>query len=169
MSQVVGNTALLFTRSWHQVSARSRVLGPLAVSIATTLMGKHKPHYDPSVDAFGDYVVVTNARDVVLTGRKEEQKKYYRHSMYPGGLKVTGVKELRETKPEEIIREAVAGMLPKNTLRDRRLERLKVFPDDAHPYTQNITKRYDLPAKAAAHATQPSGAPSLRTLGRPTS
>ncbi|ETS63654.1 hypothetical protein PaG_01956 [Moesziomyces aphidis] len=143
MSQFVGNTSLAFARTWHAVSAQDRVLGPLAVNIAKLLMGKHKPIYDQSKD-LGDYVVVTNAKQVVVTGRKADQRVYRHHTMYPGGLKEIKYKEMMERKPEEIIRKAVSGMLPKNTLRDRRLERLKIFDGEQHPYAQNIIQRYPL-------------------------
>ncbi|CCU99663.1 unnamed protein product [Malassezia sympodialis ATCC 42132] len=133
MSQRVGSTSLAFARVWHQVDARERVLGRLARSIAVTLMGKHKPIYDPAVDA-GDYVVVTNASHIAVTGRKAEQKLYRHHTMYPGGLKEIPFKAMLQSKPEEILRRAVSGMLPKNKLRERRLERLKIFPDESHPY-----------------------------------
>ncbi|KAL4403041.1 54S ribosomal protein L23, mitochondrial [Malassezia pachydermatis] len=142
MSQRVGNTSLAFARVWHQVDARERVLGRLARSIAVTLMGKHKPMYDPAVDA-GDYVVVTNASHIAVTGKKAEQKLYRHHTMYPGGLKEIPFKDMLQNKPEQIIRRAVSGMLPKNKLRERRLERLKIFPGEAHPYEANIVKRYD--------------------------
>ncbi|CAA7259404.1 unnamed protein product [Cyclocybe aegerita] len=146
MSQAVGNTALAYARVWHHVDASDRVLGKLAERIALVLMGKHKPIYDPSVDC-GDYVIVTNSRKVKVTGRKEEQLLYRKHTMYPGGLKETPYKTMKERHPDEvrenhlskpilvfmfmadqIIRKAVSGMLPKNKLRERRLERLKVFP-----------------------------------------
>ncbi|GAC95478.1 60S ribosomal protein [Pseudozyma hubeiensis SY62] len=130
-------TSLAFARTWHSVSAKDRVLGPLAVNIAKLLMGKHKPIYDQSKD-LGDYVVVTNAKQVVVTGRKADQRVYRHHTMFPGGLKEIKYKEMMEKKPEEIIRKAVSGMLPKNTLRDRRLERLKVFEGEEHPYKQNV-------------------------------
>lgn len=94
-------TSLAFARSWHLVDAKDRVLGKLAVGIATTLMGKHKPIYDQSIDA-GDYVVVTNANQVVVTGRKSEQVVYRHHSMYPGGLKEIDYKRMMEKKPEEV-------------------------------------------------------------------
>lgn len=96
-------TTLAFSRAWHHVSARDRVLGKLAVNIATVLMGKHKPGgiYDQSIDA-GDYVVVTDAKRVVVTGKKAEQKVYYRHSMYPGGLKETKYADMMEKKPEDV-------------------------------------------------------------------
>ncbi|KAF6748992.1 50S ribosomal protein L13 [Ephemerocybe angulata] len=126
MSQAIGNTTLAYARVWHHVDASDRILGKLAERIALVLMGKHKPIYDPSVDC-GDYVVVTNAKDIKVTGRKEEQLVYRKHTMFPGGLKETPYKVMKEKKPEEIIRHAVSGMLPKNKLRERRLERLKVF------------------------------------------
>jgi len=129
MSQVVGNTALAYARVWHHVDASDRILGKLAERIALVLMGKHKPIYDPSVDC-GDYVIVTNSRKVKTTGRKEEQLLFRKHSMFPGGLKETPYKDMKDKHPEEIIRHAVSGMLPKNKLRERRLERLKIFPSD---------------------------------------
>ncbi|KAI3480881.1 hypothetical protein L1887_56955 [Cichorium endivia] len=98
-------TSLAFARTWHAVSAQDRVLGPLAVNIAKLLMGKHKPIYDQSKD-LGDYVVVTNAKQVVVTGRKADQRVYRHHTMYPGGLKEIKYKEMMERKPEEIIRKA---------------------------------------------------------------
>ncbi|TFK43998.1 50S ribosomal protein L13 [Crucibulum laeve] len=127
MSQAVGNTALAYARVWHHVDASDRVLGKLAERIALVLMGKHKPIYDPSVDC-GDYVVVTNSRNIKVTGRKEDQLLFRKHSMFPGGLKETPYTVVKEKNPDEIIRHAVSGMLPKNKLRDRRLERLKIFP-----------------------------------------
>ncbi|KAL0581488.1 54S ribosomal protein L23, mitochondrial [Marasmius crinis-equi] len=127
MSQAVGNTALAYARVWHQVDASNRVLGKLAERIALVLMGKHKPIYDPSVDS-GDYVIVTNCTKVRVSGRKDQSLLYRRHTMYPGGLKETPYAEMMRRKPEEIIRHAVSGMLPKNKLRDRRLERLRIFP-----------------------------------------
>ncbi|KAF9051205.1 60S ribosomal protein L23 [Hymenopellis radicata] len=112
MSQAVGNTALAYARLWHQVDATDRVLGKLAERIALVLMGKHKPIYDPGVDC-GDYVVVTNCTKVKVTGRKPEQFMYRKHTINPKRC---------------IIRHAVSGMLPKNKLRDRRMERLRIFP-----------------------------------------
>ncbi|KAF9476717.1 ribosomal protein L13, partial [Pholiota conissans] len=127
MSQVVGNTGLAYARVWHHVDASDRILGKLAERIALVLMGKHKPIYDPSIDC-GDYVVVTHSRRVKVTGRKEEQLLFRKHSMFPGGLKETPYKAMKAKNPDEIIRHAVSGMLPKNKLRERRLERLKIFP-----------------------------------------
>ncbi|KAG6819137.1 hypothetical protein H0H93_015030 [Arthromyces matolae] len=143
MSQAVGNTALAYARVWHHVDASDRVLGKLAERIALVLMGKHKPIYDPGVDC-GDYVIVTNSRKIKVTGRKEEQLLYRKHSMYPGGLKETPYKDMKDRKPDEVIRHAVSGMLPKNKLRDRRLERLRIFPG-IHTGVQgaNVLKSWD--------------------------
>ncbi|KAF8885797.1 ribosomal protein L13 domain-containing protein [Infundibulicybe gibba] len=127
MSQAIGNTALAYARVWHHVDASDRVLGKLAERIALVLMGKHKPIYDPSVDC-GDYVIVTNSRNVKVTGKKDQQLLFRKHSMFPGGLKETPYRDMMHKKPDEIIRHAVSGMLPKNKLRERRLERLKIFP-----------------------------------------
>lgn len=155
-------SSLAFARTWHAVSAKNRVLGPLAVNIAKLLMGKHKPIYDQSKDV-GDYVVVTDAKQVVVTGRKADQRVYRHHTMYPGGLKEIKYKEMMEKKPEEIIRKAVSGMLPKNTLRDRRLERLKIFDGEKHPYEQNVLTRYDGATPVTASASVVGGAAQSAT------
>ncbi|KAG9317774.1 60S ribosomal protein L23 [Chiua virens] len=143
MSQSVGKTALAYARVWHHVDASERVLGKLAERIALVLMGKHKPIYDKGVDC-GDYVVVTNARNIKVSGRKDEQLVYRKHTMYPGGLKETPYKTMMDKKPNEIIYHAVSGMLPKNKLRDRRMARLKVF-GGPNPgiYGNNILKRWE--------------------------
>ncbi|KAJ2784926.1 54S ribosomal protein L23, mitochondrial [Coemansia javaensis] len=142
MSTGIGNAALAYARVWHLVDARGQVLGRLGTQIAQTLMGKHKPIYDPSADC-GDYVVVVNARHIAVTGRKREQKLYRHHSRYPGGLKEIPFERLQDKDPGKIIEKAVSGMLPKNRLRKPRLQRLLVFPDAEHPYADNIIKRYD--------------------------
>ncbi|KAI8457599.1 ribosomal protein L13 domain-containing protein [Phakopsora pachyrhizi] len=142
MTQSSHNTC--FVRVWRHVDGRGEILGRLATRIAQTLMGKHKPIFDPRIDV-GDYVVVTNARMVEVTGKKESQKIYYSHSQYPGGLKATPYKTLMEKNPTMILRKAVSGMLPKNRLRDRRLERLHIFPDSEHPYQSNLLKDYTKP------------------------
>ncbi|THU87468.1 60S ribosomal protein L23 [Dendrothele bispora CBS 962.96] len=116
MSQAVGNTALAYARAWHQVDATDRILGKIAEKIALC-----------PVDS-GDYVIVTNCKKIRVSGRKDEQLVYRKHSMYPGELKKTPYQDMMRKKPEEIIRHAVSGMLPKNKLRDRRLERLRIFP-----------------------------------------
>jgi large subunit ribosomal protein L13 len=120
-------------RRWWIIDARGQVLGRVATRAAILLMGKHKPDYVPYMDV-GDYVIVVNAREVVLTGRKEEKKVYYRHSGYPGGLKSVTAAQLRATHPERLVEWAVSGMLPKNRLRKVYLRKLKVYPDDRHPH-----------------------------------
>ncbi|KAI9480159.1 54S ribosomal protein L23, mitochondrial [Coemansia sp. RSA 989] len=142
MSTGIGNAALAYARVWHLVDARGQVLGRLGSQIAQTLMGKHKPIYDPSSDC-GDYVVVVNARHIAVSGRKREQKMYRHHSGFPGGLKEIAFDKLQEKTPEKIIEKAVSGMLPKNRLRKVRLARLMIYPDGEHPYAENIIKRYD--------------------------
>ncbi|BGP18902.1 hypothetical protein JCM10213_005513 [Rhodosporidiobolus nylandii] len=138
-SSTVGNTALAFARTWRGVDAEGQVLGRMATRIAIVLMGKHKPIYDQANDC-GDYVVVTNAQKVAVTGRKADQKLYRHHTQFPGGLKEIPYKTMLERKPEEIIRRAVSGMLPKNRLRAKRLERLFIFPDAENPYEANLLK-----------------------------
>ncbi|KAJ1915990.1 54S ribosomal protein L23, mitochondrial [Tieghemiomyces parasiticus] len=142
MSSGIGNTALAYARLWHVVDARGQVLGRLSSRIATTLMGKHKPIHNPAADC-GDYVVVINARDVRVSGKKADQKVYYRHSGYPGGLKEIPYSRIMERNPSEIIQRAVRGMLPKNRLRTPRMDRLHIFADSEHPYQANATKIYD--------------------------
>lgn len=120
-------------RKWHLVDVSGKTLGREATQIAQKLIGKSKPYFAKNIDC-GDYVVVLNAKDVKLTGKKETDKSYTRYSGYPGGLRRTSVKEMREQKPEEIIRHAVSGMLPKNKLRDSMLKRLYVFAGSEHKY-----------------------------------
>jgi len=120
-------------RKWHVIDAKDKVVGRLASKIAMLLMGKHKPQYTPHTDT-GDFVVVINASRVIFTGKKWEQKCYYRHSGYPGGLKVRRAKEIREKHPEDIIKHAVRGMLPKNNMGRKLLKKLKVYPGSSHPH-----------------------------------
>ncbi len=120
-------------QKWHIVDADGMVLGRLASKVSQILRGKHKPMWAPHMDV-GDFVVVVNADKVKVTGRKAEQKKYYRHSGYPGGLKVTPFKTMLETKPEFIIENAVKGMLPHNRLGRKMLKKLKVYSDTEHPH-----------------------------------
>jgi len=120
-------------RFWHLVDANENILGRVSTKITTLLMGKSKPYFVRNLDC-GDYVVVVNAGKVKVTGKKELLKKYYRYSGYPGGLKIEALGDLRERKPEDIIRHAVSGMLPQNKLRDRMLSRLFVFSGDEHQY-----------------------------------
>jgi large subunit ribosomal protein L13 len=126
-------------RKWYLVDAEGQTLGRLATTIAATLRGKHKPMYTPHVDT-GDFVVVINADKVKVTGNKEVQKFYYRHSDYPGGLKTTSLKDMRARHPERIIENAVRGMLPGSTLGRNQFKKLKVYAGTNHPHTaQNPT------------------------------
>ncbi len=120
-------------RKWYVIDATDKILGRLASHIAFRLRGKHKPTFSPHQD-LGDFIVVTNADKVRLTGKKWEQKFYYRHSGYPGGLKAISAAKLREKKPEELIRHAVKGMLPKNRLGRKLLKKLKVYAGPEHPH-----------------------------------
>lgn len=127
------------SREWYIIDASSMPLGKLAVVIADKLMGKSKVTYTPHIDN-GDYVVVINAKDLVVTGDKMVQKKYYRHSGYPGGIKELKLKEVIEKDPSRVIREAVKGMLPKNKLSSDRLARLRVFEGAEHAHTAQNPK-----------------------------
>ncbi len=120
-------------RQWHLVDAKGQVLGRLASRIAMVLRGKTKPVFTPHLDT-GDFVVVVNADQVILTGRKLDQKNYYRHSGYPGGLKVVKARRLLQKKPEEVLRHAVRGMLPKNSLGRQQLKKLKIYAGNGHPH-----------------------------------
>lgn len=113
-------------KNWFVVDANGAVLGRLATRVARILIGKDKPKFTPHLDC-GDHVVVINAEKIRLTGNKIEEKMYYRHSGYPGGLKETHVRALLERRPEEVVREAVLGMLPKNRLRAHRAKKLRVY------------------------------------------
>ena len=118
---------------WCVVDASGAVLGRLATTIASRLIGKHNPLYTPHVDT-GDWIVVINADKVMLTGRKLDQKNYYRHSGYIGGLTTTTARELRDKRPEDLVRFAVKGMLPKNKLGRKQFKKLKVYAGDQHPH-----------------------------------
>ena len=124
-------------RQWHFIDVKDKVLGRIAGEIAMILIGKQKPYYVSNLDC-GDYVVVTNAKDVLVTGKKETQKKYYRHSGYPGGFKTEVLGKLRGRKPQDIIIHAVKGMLPQNKLRDSMLRRLFVFTGEEHTYKDKL-------------------------------
>ena len=124
-------------RDWHLIDASSKILGRLAPEIVKVLQGKHKRNYVPYLD-MGDYVVVINAKKVIVSGKKADQKIYTRYSGYPGGLKEISFNKLLEEKPEEIVKRAVSGMLPKNKLRKKRLARLYVFADENHPFADKF-------------------------------
>jgi large subunit ribosomal protein L13 len=120
-------------RAWYVVDAEGQTLGRLASSIATILRGKHKPIYSPSVDC-GDYVVVINADKVAVTGRRLDQKKYYRHSLYMGGLTEISLRDQLQKHPTRVIESAVWGMLPKNALGRKMVKKLKVYAGPEHPH-----------------------------------
>jgi len=127
-------------RKWYVVDAEGKTLGRLATEIARILRGKNKAQYTPHVDV-GDFVVVVNAEKVVVTGKKAEQKVYRRHSGYPGGMKETSYGRLMERRPEEILRRAVYGMMPKTRLARRQLRKLKIYAGPEHPHAaQNPQK-----------------------------
>jgi large subunit ribosomal protein L13 len=123
----------LAQRAWKVVDAEGRSLGRVASQVAMLLRGKHKPTFSPHVDA-GDFVVIVNAAKVRLTGTKADEKMYYRHSEYPGGIRAVSAGGLRTDRPERLFRTAVAGMLPKNRLSRRLITKLKVYPGAEHPH-----------------------------------
>ncbi len=120
-------------RRWFLVDAREKTLGRMASKIAYILRGKHKPFFTPSVDT-GDFVIVINADQVHLTGKKWKQKVYYHHTGYPGGIKSITAEKLRDKRPEDLIRKAVKGMLPKNPLGRKMFKKLKVYAGKEHPH-----------------------------------
>ena len=121
------------TREWYLVDADGQTLGRLATLIADTLRGKRKPVYTPHVDT-GDFVVVVNAEKVVVTGNKLDQKMYYRHSGFPGGIKSRTLREQLDRRPTEVLRSAVKGMLPKNKLARQQITKLKIYAGPEHPH-----------------------------------
>lgn len=127
-------------RKWHLVDLKDQILGRTASKIAYLLRGKNKPYFVSNLDC-GDHVVVINAKEVLVTGKKEKQKVYTRYSGYPGGLKSETLGELRERRPEEIIRKAVLGMLPKNKLQDRWIAKLHIFEGSKHNYEDKFKKK----------------------------
>jgi large subunit ribosomal protein L13 len=121
------------TREWYLVDAEGKTLGRLATQIADTLRGKRKPQYTPHVDT-GDFVIVVNADKIRVTGNKLDQKRYYRHSGYPGGLRSRTLREQLERRPTEVLRVAVKGMLPKNRLARQQITKLKIYAGPEHPH-----------------------------------
>ena len=122
---------------WRLIDAKNKILGRLSSEIAMTLMGKNKGSYSPNLDA-GDYVVVVNAEKIVLSGKKENQKVYYRHSGYPGGLYKKTAAQLREQKPTDLIRNATIGMLPKTKMGKTMLKKLYIYVGTDHPYKEKF-------------------------------
>lgn len=131
------------TRRWILIDASEAPMGRIATQIATYLIGKYKPTYTPHMDG-GDYVVVINAKDAVFTGNKEDDKKYYRHSGFPGGIKDATVAQVREKHPERLVEAAVKGMIPKNKLAAERMKRLRVFPGAEHTHTAQTPEKVEV-------------------------
>jgi large subunit ribosomal protein L13 len=131
------------TRQWHVIDATDVVLGRLASHVAVLLRGKHKPIFAPHVDT-GDFVVVINADKIALSGDKLQDKRAYRHSGYPGGLRSVSYGELMEKHPERAVEKAVRGMLPKNTLGRKSLTKLKVYAGPDHPHKAQQPKPYEI-------------------------
>ncbi len=129
-------------RKWLIIDAENKILGRVAAETARILRGKHKPQFAPHMDV-GDFVIVVNASKIRLTGRKLEQKTYYRYSGYPGGLKATTAAKLLKARPERLFRLAVRGMLPKNRLGRTQLTKLKIYAGDTHPHAAQKPERYD--------------------------
>lgn len=125
------------TRSWHIVDAKNKALGRICSEVAMHLMGKNKTIYSPNLDT-GDYVVVINSKEVQLTGKKENQKVYYRHSGYPGGLYAKTAGQLRQQKPNDLVRNAVYGMLPKTKMGKMMLKKLYIYTKSEHPYNNKF-------------------------------
>ncbi len=128
-------------KKWFVIDAKNKVLGRVASETARILRGKHKPQFAPHMDT-GDFVIVINASKVQLTGRKLEQKNYYRHSQYPGGLKTTRADKMLKEKPERMFRLAVRGMLPKNRLGRAQLKKLKIYSGETHPHDAQQPERH---------------------------
>ena len=126
-------------RRWHVIDAADRPLGRVATEVASLLRGKHKPQFHPSQD-IGDFVIVINAKSVAVTGRKLEQKIYYRHSGYLGGLRATPLKDMLAKRPERVIEHAVRGMLPKNRLGRAQYRHLRVYAGPDHPHQGQIAE-----------------------------
>ena len=130
-------------RAWFVVDAEGQTLGRLATSVATVLRGKHKPTYSPAVDC-GDFVIVINADKVAVTGKRLEQKRYYRHSLYIGGLKEISLRDQLQQHPERVIESAVRGMLPKNALGRKMFKKLKVYAGGEHPHAAQLPQPMEL-------------------------
>ena len=130
-------------QDWYLIDAKDKTLGRLATEVARRLRGKHKPEYTPHVDT-GDYIVVVNAEKVRVTGKKETDKIYWRHSGYPGGIKNANVAVMRQTHPERIIEKAVKGMLPRNPLGRAMYRKLKVYAGTDHPHSAQQPQKLEI-------------------------
>lgn len=143
-------------RRWFIVDAEGKTLGRLSSLIAATLRGKNKPQFAPHVDT-GDFVIVVNAEKVVVTGKKETQKFYYRHSGYPSGLSAVSLRDMRQRHPERIIEAAVRGMLPHNVLGEQQLRKLKVYVGPKHPHAAQSPTELSIDALEQAGALRHAG------------
>ncbi|TBL69218.1 50S ribosomal protein L13 [Paenibacillus thalictri] len=130
-------------RKWYIIDAAGKTLGRLASEAASIIRGKHKPEFTPHVDT-GDFVIVINAEKVFLSGKKLQNKMYYRHSLHPGGLKVTSAQDMLNTKPERVLESAIHGMLPKNRLGDAMKTKLKVYAGSEHPHQAQQPEVWEL-------------------------
>ena len=130
-------------RNWLVVDASGKTLGHLATQIADTLRGKHKPEYTPHCDV-GDFVVVVNAEKIAVTGKKRQAKLYHRHSGYPGGLRTRTLNDMLERRPEEVIRLAVKGMLPRNRIARAQLRKLKIYAGPEHPHAAQQPEKMEI-------------------------
>ena len=128
---------------WYVVDAKGKVLGRVASEVARRLRGKHKPEYTPHVDT-GDYIVIINAADIVVTGAKFEDKKYYHHTGYPGGIRETNFRKMQERFPGRALEKAVKGMLPKGPLGYAMFKKLKVYAGEEHPHTAQQPQQLDI-------------------------
>ena len=131
------------TREWYLVDAQGKTLGRLATQIADTLRGKRKPQFTPHVDT-GDFVIVVNAEKIAVTGNKLDQKKYYRHSGYPGGLRERTLREQLDRRPTEVLRKAVKGMLTRNKLARQQITKLKIYAGPEHPHEAQSPKPFEV-------------------------
>ena len=136
-TQTLPQEQALPARHWYLVDAKDQVVGRLASNIASALRGKGNPAFSPHTDT-GDFIVVINARHVRLTGKKLQDKQYYRHTGYPGGIRQRSAEQLIKSSPEHILRKAVAGMLPKNALGRKLVQKLKIYPDASHPHAAQL-------------------------------
>ena len=130
-------------QGWYVVDAQGKVLGRLASQIATRLRGKHKPEYTPHVDT-GDYIVVVNAAKLRVTGKKAQDKTYYRHTGFPGGIRQTSFAKLQATRPERVLQKAVKGMLPKGPLGYAMIKKLKIYAGETHPHSAQQPKPLEI-------------------------
>ncbi|AEP37113.1 50S ribosomal protein L13 [Taylorella asinigenitalis 14/45] len=131
------------SREWFVIDAKGKVLGRVASEVARRLRGKHKPEFTPHVDT-GDYIVIINAQDIVVTGSKFEDKKYFRHTGYPGGIYETNFRKLQERHPGRAIQKAVKGMLPKGPLGYAMIKKLKIYAGSEHPHAAQQPKQLDI-------------------------